>query len=273
MTTAQKVILAVLSVIALLALGSAGCALIFFTAVTPTQSSVSDPQVVAQQPAPTPLPPDTATPPPPATPTETATPTPLPSATSTRVVSETPYHTPTPTRANCVNQVTNFGASGVINDDEVKQFLREVIPPGHLDGCRGIEYIHKSGAVHGTPIAGSIIPIYREIQVFAVDPQFQSADQILDTLTHEVGHNVHKNLRAENIELDTYWGQLFRQSEDAFARDGSGFVSDYARTDKFEDFAETYMAYVRYPAWLKSVNPAKYEFMRLEVFAGLEYSP
>jgi hypothetical protein len=48
-------------------------------------------------------------------------------------------------------------------------------------------------------------------------------------------------------------------------------VSDYARTDELEDFAESYMFYVRDPAVLRQASPEKYEFLRLELFAGREY--
>jgi hypothetical protein len=270
MTTPQKIIIAVLSLIAVGLMAGVACLFVFLYLPQP-EPQLQLAAAAVEQPAPTALPTPTSPP------EQTATPAPTeavePTATSTLVVIETVQPTPTPTRANCVDTVRNFGASGLITDEEVKQFLRDTLPFEHLDGCRGIEYFHQAGQLHGTPIAGSIIPIYREIQVFAVDPEFQTADLILDTLTHEVGHNVHKNIRSETMELDGQWAQLHQQSQDSFQNNGMGFVSDYARTNKFEDFAESYMAYVRYPETLKFFNPAKYEFMRVEVFDGYEYEP
>lgn len=266
-TTSQKIIITILSIAALAILAGLACAAFFL--VWPASSA----QTIAA--APTAAPPSaTPMPQPSATPTATANPTqtPIPTPTGTLVVVETVQPSPTPTRANCVNQVSNFGASGVITDEEVKQYLRDVIPLAHLDGCRGIEYIPQQAQLHDTPLAGSIIPVYREIQVYAIGPN-QSAAQILGTVTHEVGHNVHKNIRSKDMAIDGRWAKLHQQSQELFASQGLGFVSDYARTNKFEDFAETYRAYVLAPSFLKQVNPDKYEFMRLEVFAGLEYAP
>lgn len=59
---------------------------------------------------------------------------------------------------------------------------------------------------------------------------------------------------------------------ETFARDGTGFVSPYARTNIYEDFAETYMNYVRDPQRLLFCSPEKYEFMRNEIFSGNEYT-
>jgi hypothetical protein len=82
-------------------------------------------------------------------------------------------------------------------------------------------------------------------------------------VTHEVGHNVHYNLRIDNLEVASQWTELHQQD--------AGFVSDYARTNEYEDFAESYRVYVRQPELLQLYSPVKYEFMRLEVFAGQEY--
>lgn len=270
MTSTQKIIIAVLSLVAIAIFAGLVCAVTFFLMQTPDSPTVAE---AALPELPTPTAPPIPTPLPTSTPEPTAAQPAAPTPTNTRVVVETVLPTPTPTRANCADNVKNFGASGVITDEEVKQYLRDTIPLAHLDGCRGIEYFPQKAQLHGQEISGSIIPIYREIQVFAVDSEYQTADLVLDTLTHEVGHNMHTNLRGRDITIDMRWAELHQQSQEMYANNGLGFVSDYARTSKFEDFAETYMAYVRYPAVLKGVNPDKYEFMRLEVFDGLEYSP
>ena len=92
---------------------------------------------------------------------------------------------------------------------------------------------------------------------------YRDPAEILDTLTHEVGHNVHYNMRIDNMELANQWTEFHQQD--------AGFVSDYARTNEFEDFAESYLAYVRHPEALLLNSPVKYEFMRVKVFAGQEY--
>jgi hypothetical protein len=207
----------------------------------------------------------------PATATSTPSQPTKPTPTGTRVVQVTVLPSPTPTLANCGGAVINFGASGVITNDDVRLYLQNVIPTNHLDRCRGIEYVPVLAKSHGTDIAGNIIPVYREIFVYALEPEFLSAEYLLDTLVHEIGHNVQMNIRRDDLTLEQEWTQIHRQSQDMFGQNGTGFVSDYARTNKFEDFAESYRAYIRTPDALITVNPAKYEFFRANVFNGREY--
>lgn len=270
MTNQQKIILATLSGVAVLVFGILVCAGVYVF-VMPVSSDTSAPGVVAQQPAPVepsllstvPLP--TPTPSPPAT-AIIATAPPEPTAVPTKVVVETVLPTATPTAANCIDKIQGFGASGVTSDEAVEQYIRRTLPLHHLDHCRGIKYIAVDAAAHSTPIAGNIIPVYREINIYS-HGAFESEDFLLDTLVHEIGHNVHYNIRRDNFDLDVQWAELFRQSE----KDRELFISDYAQTNKFEDFAETYMFYVRYPDFLMLVNLNKYEYMRSKIFNGQEY--
>lgn len=230
-----------------------------------TRSSTAQPVSAVAAPAPTITP----------QPTPSTTPTLAarlaPTATGTRVVQITVQPSPTPTRANCGSAVDNFGASGLITDAEVRDYLAQMIPAAHLDYCRGINYVPTLAKSHGNEISGNIIPVYRKIYVYALPPQLQKVDYLLDTLVHEIGHNAHMNIRRQNFDLDVQWTELYRQSQDMFAQNGTGFVSDYARTNKFEDFAESYRAYIRTPAILLDYNPAKYEFMQTNIFGGREY--
>lgn len=181
--------------------------------------------------------------------------------------------TPEPTRINCINNITDFEASGLITNQEVQSYLRETIPLSHLDNCRIIRYIPQLVEVYSTPAAGKFIPLFRHISVYAVPSAIYSQEELLETLIHEVGHNAYFNIRLENKELAEQWDELHRQSEVTFASEGLGFVSEYARTDELEDFAESYAAYVRNPPSLNLASPPKYEFMRQTVFAGREYTP
>jgi hypothetical protein len=90
-----------------------------------------------------------------------------------------------------------------------------------------------------------------------------TTQDIFDTITHEVGHNVHYNMHIDNLELATEWENLYHQN--------AGFVTAYARTNEFEDFAESYRTYVFEPESLLLYSPVKYEFIRVEVFDGYEY--
>jgi hypothetical protein len=218
------------------------------------------------------------------TPVDTATltlsPTPVPSPTSspeptptgTRVVQGPPPVTPTPTRANCQNEVYNFEASNAVTSTDVRSFLRREIPEAHLENCRGIEYHHQLAAVHGEAILGNFSQVYRKIHVYAMSLEGQSSQAVLDTVTHEIGHNVYFNLWREDFDFDRRWDAIHRRAKEIHSATGAGFVSEYAQTDRYEDFAESYLAYIRYPTILQVVSPEKYEYLRREVFAGREYT-
>lgn len=271
MTNPQKLILTLLSALALLILASL-CGLVAFLLIqTPAPEAVSAPEAVAQAatptssatPSSTPVPLPQAT----ATPTEPLAPTP----TSTRVVVVTIFPTASPTPANCINNITNFETSDLLTNEQIQLYLQETIPPTHLDHCRVIEYQPRTVSAHATPVTGSFTPMFRQIYVYATGGEFQTPATLLDTLTHEIGHNVHYNIRRDNWDSAARWTELYKQSQNLFAREGLGFVSDYARFNDFEDFAETYRAYIRDPELLKFVNPAKYDYMREVVFNGREY--
>jgi hypothetical protein len=266
-TNPQKVILAALAGIAVLIFTLLLGALAFFFLQRPQ----SPPVVVAQQAQAAPLLTTTASPLPATTATATSTPLPLPTATSTRVVATTTEPTETPLPGNCINNIINFETSGLVTNEEVQTYLRQTLPASHLDNCRVIEYQARLVGYHATPVAGSFTPMFRQIYVYETGEEFHTTENLLDTLIHEVGHNVHYNLQRKDWNLKLRWMDLYQQSKESFARDGLGFVSDYARFSEFEDFAETYRVYVRDPELLKFANPQKYEFMRQEAFEGREY--
>jgi hypothetical protein len=264
-TNLQKAILAGMAVIAAfifaLLLGAVAFMLL--------QGPETAPVAVAQE-APTPLP-ETAAPLPETTPTATPTLPVLPTATSTRVVVETVLPTDTPVPVNCIDNIINFETSGLVTNADIEQYLRQTIPASHLDYCRVIEYQPRLVGAHATPVAGSFTPMFRQIYVYAIPQEFHTTENLLDTLVHEVGHNVHYNMRRQDWNLGTRWTELYKRSKESFAHNGLGYVSEYARFNDFEDFAETYWAYVRQPELLKFANLEKYEFMRQEVFGGREY--
>ena len=275
MTNSQKIVITTLTCVAISILAILGCSTAFFFLNSANQPQIrvevvaqQAPSALANEPAP---PTPTATPQPTTPPTATATRE--PTATSTRVVTSTVPPTPTPTRANCEDEINNFEASGLISNEEVKDYLRRTIPNDHLENCREIRYVPLEAAAHGTAISGSFIPIYREIFVYSNPTSVRGVEDLLDTLVHEIGHNVHYNIRRDNFDLDVAWSVLHQGSFKSAQETGLGFVSNYAQTNKFEDFAETYMAYVRFPEVLKYYNMDKYEFMKQEVFNGVEYTP
>lgn len=158
-----------------------------------------------------------------------------------------------------------------MTNQEIQTYLRDTIPASHLNNCRVIEYQARFIGDHTSQVAGSFTPMFRQIYVYQTTIEYHSPEHLLDTLVHEVGHNAHYNLWRKDWDLKTRWTDLHLRSRESFVREGSGFVSEYALSNDFEDFAESYKVYVRNPELLRAVNPEKYEFMREIVFEGREY--
>lgn len=177
-------------------------------------------------------------------------------------------------RVFCVPRVEGFEKSGLVTNEEVKKYL-EIFPERH---CNSItmdsvkysgEYISEKDKVElahwedtkpfpGMEIHHKDITINRQLPDGNVD-----VEVLKDSIAHEVGHQVHR------VSLDrSDWNKWTMLSGD---RPADKCVSDYARLNHQEDFAESYMAYVRNPESLLNVDPEKYNFMRDSVFDGREY--
>lgn len=91
-----------------------------------------------------------------------------------------------------------------------------------------------------------------------LDPQARRG-----VLLHEFAHNV-------RTELAWTQGDPYRSRSASWpaAARPQGQVSEYARWSDGEDFAESFVAYLRMPQHLKAVSPERYEYMRQHVFGG-----
>lgn len=168
-------------------------------------------------------------------------------------------------------EIGNFEASGLLTNQEVGNYLRETLLPSHLENCPSIEY-QSECSQHYPEALGTCSRLNNEICIWGPTERFSSPGEILEIVTHEVGHSVHNNIMAQKPEVAERWNQLHEQSWTKFSQDGTGFVSPYAQTNMREDFAETYMTYVRDTEKLLFFSPEKYEFMNKEVFCGTTYS-
>ncbi len=119
--------------------------------------------------------------------------------------------------------------------------------------------------------------------------------ELLAVATHELGHVVdlgaltgvsglttefkdgHKEVYSDDVSLSYYrisWQDDMTKKEEAVSSD---FVSGYAMSDPFEDFAESFLYYVVHGKEFKRLSVgsdalrAKYNFMKYDLFEGKEF--
>lgn len=164
--------------------------------------------------------------------------------------------------------IQNFEKSKLMTNQEVNVYLESNLPAEHVNGdlIREIRYEDRfrqtpDGAALGeckTDDQG-----HSEIELYRQSPEGSySREDMEHTLTHEVGHNVYWNLPAE---ARSDWDNLSSTSQ------ADNYVSEYARTNTREDFAESYSHYVRDPVVLRDASMPKYNFLRDKVFSGRQY--
>lgn len=171
-------------------------------------------------------------------------------------------------------RVEGFDQSGVMNDQEVRDYLKDTLPEKHANNISmdSVRYHEQTVSTQGGVELGhweseqkqTFLQPDQEIVINEHKLQGDKGqEQMKNTLTHEVGHQTYAKFLPESDRQA--WEKL---SGD---RAQTECVNEYARTDQFEDFAVSYRAYVRDPRSLKQVSPEKYEFMRDKVFEGREY--
>lgn len=153
-----------------------------------------------------------------------------------------------------------------VADIEVRRFYRDVRPIGR-DGkprpsASATTVIEKGWIAYGDSLFGDTPDLMR---VYA-------------TVTHELGHCAQYALaghgpllsRIQTVALGTpgFTSISWTSAITDGLRSWNGFVSDYARTDDREDFAESVEFYWLAPDELLRVNPRKFAFMRDMVFEG-----
>jgi len=103
-----------------------------------------------------------------------------------------------------------------------------------------------------------------------------------ETVLHEFGHYVHRNyIRGEARDAwDAPWGEIptkanpnarSRRPEEEQQVESLEVVTDYGKTDKFEDFAETFMIFMAKPELLTPT--AKFRMQRALSLTGLYGKP
>jgi len=160
-------------------------------------------------------------------------------------------------------KIEGFERSGLLTNEQVAEHLWEQIPPTHLEGCSSLEYApsHWYFILHPKVLA-FFNSASREIKI-GPDERFRQFN-VIESITHEIGHNEHLTIEQRSPHLAQEWESLFKKS-------GGNYISGYAEKNVYEDFAESYRWYIHHPEDLRFRCPEKYEFMRQHVFAGREY--
>jgi hypothetical protein len=174
----------------------------------------------------------------------------------------------------CSTEVCGFENCEFISNKELADHLRETIPPSHLEGCPSIEFDPNHIVFVRSPFTLGFYECGSHAIHLGDESRFSDGiEGMKDTIIHEIGHNAYDEFIESNPELNTQWETLNSESWQKYLTDGTGFVSSYARTDKYEDFSESYMTYVRDPERLQFFSPEKYIFLHDYIFAGREYPP
>ncbi len=120
----------------------------------------------------------------------------------------------------------------------------DILPKAHLKWLTHIVFdpsgFYRRSYAQPKINTSNILGEYQQVPTFYICiNRFRSLDEFQHVLIHEVGHHVYQQF-LKPIERKK-WLLLHRKFD--------GFVSDYARTNAEEDFAESYAAY-----WLKNVR-------------------
>lgn len=167
-------------------------------------------------------------------------------------------------------RITGFEQIGDLGNDSVARFLQENIPEEHLRDCPEIRYAPESDFFKQYPWAAGVFYTDTNLIEIASEKAFATVSDMMDTVTHEVGHNAFEQLEMVDPQASKRWAELYSESMNLNGT-GFGFVSEYAKTNLFEDFAESYRTYINDPELLRFMSPGKYEFMKNLVFLGREY--
>lgn len=163
--------------------------------------------------------------------------------------------------------ILDFGQSGVLTDTEVKLYIEERIPPIHLSKLTKIVYADTykhddSRLILGELVHNPLTQTYDTIIIYRQSPDIDDLQREMKmTIAHEIGHNVYFNVLDNAARAE--WESLYRTSE--------GFVTTYASSNVYDDFAESYAYYILDPKVLLDADEEKYAFLRDRVFHGREY--
>ncbi|EQC47271.1 hypothetical protein M900_0822 [Bacteriovorax sp. Seq25_V] len=168
--------------------------------------------------------------------------------------------------------------------DELLAVLKAVklLPEDSLKSLDYGYHAKKTDRYKGNTLANA------SINFFKLWSDTHAGDKVY-TVIHELGHVIadlvyveHGEMLSTGIDASDEWAKLSKWKWEKglffaiysatypFFQDN--FVSNYARSNPVEDFAESFTTYILKPNELKKVAPKKYEFIKKFIFADIEYS-
>jgi len=155
--------------------------------------------------------------------------------------------------------LTNFHLQATIDINDIVALLKKC-SAFHLEGLQEILYDPLREMQQPLLQARRYVPAHLKgqyllhLHAIVIYP-FENRQEVLHTIAHELGHYVF--LHKLDSTLRKAWvTELYPDSEK---------ISNYARTNAAEDFAESYAYFLLRPAELKRLA-AKYAFMQQSVF-------
>lgn len=151
--------------------------------------------------------------------------------------------------------ITGFHKQALITIDSIKDAITK-IPIDHLVGLTEITYSPRRDTLypHMLPPV-NILGTYDANSQTVNIADFKSPAEFFHTLFHEIGHFVYFRWLPQPIRFE--WVQKNHKAD--------GFISDYARTNASEDFAETYAFYILDKCALEK-TPVKLNFFNRYIF-------
>lgn len=162
-------------------------------------------------------------------------------------------------------RITGFDLQSIITVNNIVEKINH-IPTWHLAGLKEIRYdpnretinlITKSPTrVESPNTKGIYLQGYRTIAIY----DFKSEKELFTILFHELGHYVYY----------TIINSIIKKKWVTEVHPVKKYVTNYARVNASEDFAECYAGFLLNPNNLVRIQQ-KYNFIRNELFNGIPY--
>ena len=160
------------------------------------------------------------------------------------------------------------GVTATFSDDLTDQekriwllYLEEsvnLLPPHLLREIEGLLFSFNSG---NTCVEDRNLACFtrHNFSVFMSTTKQEKKRNNIKTMLHEIGHAVDYKMTGNEPTMPD---KLHKNRNKP---------TPYARTNAYEDFAETFSIYILSPGYLLTKSPARYDFMRDKIFQGKEY--